>query len=395
MTVLYCATVCSLRTLGNMSRKIGYPLTSITVQKFHRLILSGLQMNGVEIETASSIPYTGRLLNKEVDDEENGVKYHYLRTINIPVIRHCCIIIGTFLRVLRWHSRQKKQDVVICDALNISVCLGALLCRLRHVKVVGIMTDMPGLMVGGRVGMLGWIIRTINLFVLRQFDAYIFLTEAMNTKINKYDRPYIIMEGLVDINMQTAERHPDPVVRNIIYAGGIYEKYGVKMLIDAFRRINNPNLRLTIYGRGPMACDMAQYEKLDSRFHYVGVRPNDEIVEAELRAALLVNPRPSHEEFAKYSFPSKNMEYMVSGTPVLTTALPGMPQEYYDKLYICSEETVAGFASKIAEIMNYTDEELSSMGAKAKEFMLKYKNNRVQACRIIELVNNRIVSEIS
>ena len=67
---------------------------------------------------------------------------------------------------------------------------------------------------------------------------------------------------------------------------------------------------------------------------YKGVAPNAVIVEEELKATLLVNPRPTGEEYTKYSFPSKNMEYMASGTPVLTTCLPGMPAEYNEYVYL-------------------------------------------------------------
>ena len=34
---------------------------------------------------------------------------------------------------------------------------------------------------------------------------------------------------------------------------------------------------------------------------------NDRVVEEQLRATLLVNPRPTAAAFTKYSFPSKNM----------------------------------------------------------------------------------------
>ena len=34
---------------------------------------------------------------------------------------------------------------------------------------------------------------------------------------------------------------------------------------------------------------------------------NDRVVEEQLRATLLVNPRPTAEAFTKYSFPSRNM----------------------------------------------------------------------------------------
>ena len=57
--------------------------------------------------------------------------------------------------------------------------------------------------------------------------------------------------------------------------------------------------------------------KKDNRIVFKGMVPNKIVVEDQLKATLLVNPRPSIGEFTRYSFPSKNMEYMVSGTPMV------------------------------------------------------------------------------
>lgn len=47
-----------------------------------------------------------------------------------------------------WGVSNKKNKVIVCDVLNISVCIGSLLAnKIIGVKSVGIMTDMPGLMV--------------------------------------------------------------------------------------------------------------------------------------------------------------------------------------------------------------------------------------------------------
>ena len=118
----------------------------------------------------------------------------------------------------------------------------------------------------------------------------------------------------------------------------------------------------------------------------MGVVPNSEIIKAELNASLLVNPRPTHEEFTKYSFPSKNIEYMASGTPLLTTKLPGMPEEYYPYVFLIDDETTEGYFHALAEALNKTDDELFEYGAKAKSFVLDKKNNRKQARRVIELI---------
>lgn len=78
-----------------------------------------------------------------------------------------------------------------------------------------------------------------------------------------------------------------------------------------------------------MENDIRKYEKIDNRNKYFRVVPNQAVAEEELKATLLVNLRPSNEEFTKYSFPSKNMEYMVLGTPTLTTRTKEMGSNLY------------------------------------------------------------------
>jgi len=45
------------------------------------------------------------------------------------------------------------------------------------------------------------------------------------------------------------------------------------------------------------------------------------------------------------------MEYMVSGTPFLTTRLEGIPHEYYKYLYTIDDYSVGSVKQKIEEIL--------------------------------------------
>lgn len=49
---------------------------------------------------------------------------------------------------------------------------------------------------------------------------------------------------------------------------------------------------------------------------------------------------------------------MASGTPILTTKLPGMPSEYYPHIYSFEEETTEGYACIINHVMNLPAEDL-------------------------------------
>ena len=118
----------------------------------------------------------------------------------------------------------------------------------------------------------------------------------------------------------------------------------------------------------------------------------EKVVAEQIKASLLVNPRPTQEEFTKYSFPSKNMEYMVSGTPIVTTKLPGMPAEYNDFVYLFDDETVPGMSQKINELLGKSAEELHHFGSLSKSFVLGKKNNVVQAKGILNFLDTAFKS---
>ena len=387
MRILLCSALCSKATIASLKKKTGVDISSSTLQKYYRMIAYGFVKNQAEVTTASTIPVLS-CPNKwlsEKSNREECIVFHYASILNVPVLRQMSIFVSTLLHGVRWCRDSKgEQRFVVADVLNISTSMSALLLRLFGVHVMGLMTDMPGLMVGDQ-GRLSNLIRKFNLWTLERFDSYIFLTEAMNEVVNRKNKPYMIMEGLVDSDMKGAERCVDKDVRKIVYAGGLHERYGLRMLVEGFMNVEGDDLRLDIYGRGPFADKLPEYESKDGRVRYHGLKPNAEIVREELSATLLVNPRPTHEEFVKYSFPSKNMEYMASGTPLLTAKLPGMPVEYHQYVYLIEEETTEGVDAASQHLLEDLDSDaLNAKGASAKQFVLKSKNNVCQTQRVLD-----------
>ena len=395
MKLLYVSVLSSPKLIDELAkacpRNPGY-----SAQKFHRLVATGLARNDVFVETLTAPPIVSSTSRKRwwhlKDETLDGVNYHYIPFLNFTGIRQLCLFFYSFFYTLFWGMGNRKDKCIVCDVLDISVCLGSVLAsKIVGLRSVGIMTDMPGLMVSrstetAKVRRSDFI-SLVNKSYLSSFTHYVFLTEQMNTVVNTKHRPYIVMEGLVDADMPAQEPSKKENKRVVLYAGGLHERYGLKMLVEAFLKADVDNTELWLYGDGPFAKKLSDYVSRDSRIHYYGVRPNREIVAAECRAALLVNPRPTHEEFTQYSFPSKNMEYMVSGTPLLTTILPGMPKEYYPYLYLFDQgETTDSYCSALRNVLTLSDDELNAKGSKAREWVLKYKNNIIQSRRIVDLV---------
>lgn len=162
-------------------------------------------------------------------------------------------------------------------------------------------------------------------------------------------------------------------------------KHKTDMLINAFMKISG-DYELWIFGSGDIEDYIKECAKKDSRISFFGRISREEVLRYEKQASLLVNVRDSSEQYTKYSFPSKTMEYMSSGTPLLTTKLPGIPDEYFDYVYTPCDETEEGIAKAMGDILSKPDEELRKKGEKAKAFVNDSKNYIVQARKVYELI---------
>lgn len=399
--ILYVSSLCSPSLLKYLYETCSFkPIQS--VQKFHRLIVEGIKMSddSITVDTLSSIPVNPRNHKKVIwnipSEKFNNVSYNYIPFINFSVLREIIVFLYSFVKVVSWRFSNPKssEKKVICDALKLSLTLSSILaCKLTGIKIFALVTDLPGYMVLNFPNRHKFKIKVFNkltLKMLNYYDGYIVLTEQLNNVVNTRNKPYIVMEGLVDTNMKLSSNTLESKTSEqiLIYAGGLFEKYGIKKLIDAFMLVKGADLRLHIYGSGELVEKMPIYVAQDPRIVYKGNVPNQEVVNDLQKATLLINPRPSAEMLTHYSFPSKNMEYMVSGTPLLTTLLPGMPKEYNDYVYLLEDETVEGIKSKLNQLLNQSKEELHRFGLRGKEFVLQNKSNILQAGRIAKLLTN-------
>ena len=169
----------------------------------------------------------------------------------------------------------------------------------------------------------------------------------------------------------------------------VAKRYGIMQLISAFYRINSGNYRLWICGSGNAEDEIKSFVEIDRRITYWGELANSEVRKLQKRATVLVNPRMSAELFTKYSFPSKIIEYLASGTPTISYRLAGIPDEYFDYCFVPDREDEDGLKQCIIDVCEMTSDELSSFGSKAKDFITKNKNPRAQAERIIEMITSQ------
>lgn len=200
MKVIYASCLMSerkiQRTFQNATDYDGFQ-----VQKFHRLLVEGFKLNNCKVAALTVLPVTRNNTNKKVyldeTEKNNGIVYHYPMVINLPIIKHIFAIIASMFSFVSI-AKKNKDVVLIADCLNKSVALGSVLgAKIMKVPSVGIVTDLPDMLLGKK--------DRINNWIIRLYDQYILLTEQMNdyiiSNITHKQKPYSIVEGMVDVDM--------------------------------------------------------------------------------------------------------------------------------------------------------------------------------------------------
>ena len=355
----------------------------VAPQKFHHNMVTGFVGNGHKLISLSYLP---DCIDYIPSFKEDNIEYQFCKYQNKPGVKHLQIARGIYSRIKKLKENGFSPDILICDILNVSVCLGSLYAGKRlHIKTVGIVTDLLGISEHEEKGLIQRIAAKISNSYITAFDYYVILTQQMNDVVNPHNRPYIVMEGLCDAKKLVAKREGD--IKKIFYAGGRPSKDGIDILIPAFKRIKDNSFQLNIFGNVPYVGIGPDPE--DNRIIYHGLTENKVIVAEECSSYLLVNPRPTGEEYTKYSFPSKVMEYMATGVPMVTTRLAGIPEEYYDYVFTFESCDVDTYYQTLMQILSLPENELIVKGKRAQDFVLNNKNNLAQTARIIELIKTK------
>lgn len=398
--IVYCSPYCPNDVYQNicLTAKI-HPL--ISIQKFHRLFIEGLSnCDSVQVNAISILPITPKT-NKKIFWKfpcrtVNKVNYFFPEIINVSFCKNVTLLLSVVRCLIKAIKSQKTEPILVCDCLNITASIACLvIAKLFRLSVVGIVTDLPNFTQRAMKSRNAFksIVSVLFRFMIRFIDGYVFLTQQMAATLNVKGKKYIVIEGLVDsrIAQKTNHFHDKDKMFVIVYAGGLYENNGLKMFVESFLKLDYGDVELHIYGSGPFEQNLVQnYLNKSKKLKYFGFVENDIVVDRQAKATLLVNPRNSRMEFAQYSFPSKNLESMASGTPLATTALPGIPRDHFDYIYLLNDESQEKMVDSLRRIVEKPREELYAFGQRAKQYVLSTKNNLVQSRKLIELFCNPI-----
>lgn len=227
-------------------------------------------------------------------------------------------------------------------------------------------------------------------FLANKFDSYVILTKQMAKPLGIKEKPFVIIEGLIDSTKIINKNHQNlkDSKKIVLYSGSLLKVFGINMLLESFSKLKNDNYELWICGPINESNKVVEFTLKDDRIKYLGFLNKYELDDIRKKSTLLINPRPNEGKYVKYSFPSKTMEYMKSGKPVLMFKLSGIPDEYFEYLYFFDENSHESICKKINEILSKDYKELKAFGENASNFIIKNKGNKDQVKRAVKLLES-------
>lgn len=290
-------------------------------------------------------------------------------------------------------SRIKHETTILVYSIHLPFLKAAVdfKNKCKGSKIVLIVPDLPEFM-SSRKNIKRRILEFFNSRILarqyRYVDGYVLLSEHMLERLPVGDKPWTVVEGIYNPKDTPEPNMADTTMgRYILYTGTLAQRYGIMNLVHAFGRIQSPDVNLVICGDGDARDLIIEASKNDKRIIYKGLVKRNEALHLQANATLLVNPRTPEGEFTKYSFPSKTMEYLASGVPTLLYKLAGIPEEYYEYCFTMEDLSIDALAEKLEAIIKMPQEELSRIGARARDFIYVNKSPINQSKRIVELLN--------
>lgn len=353
-------------------------------------LVGALEAADLSVSLLSALPVPNypeypAIIIRPASIEQNGVRGISLGFLNLFVLKHAtrfASCIGAGIRFIR----NRQPEVVVVHGVHTPFLVFARLLKgVLKLRICLVMTDPPGV-VRTVDGILSRMLKHIDRKLLKElasgFDGVISLTPALAIDFAP-GVPKLVLEGFVNEELSRLRTEPENVTDEfqIAYAGGISSEYGVENLVRSFQSITDPRARLKLYGKGPLDGWVLKQGEADKRISHCGLVSHKALMPQLRQASILVNPRPAAQDFVQYSFPSKLLEYMALGVPVVTTRLAGLPADYVPYVQITDDDSVDALCQAIETVRsNYPG--AVQRASQGQAYVVQQKSVAAQGARI-------------
>jgi glycosyltransferase involved in cell wall biosynthesis len=319
-------------------------------------------------------------------DEVAGARVRFLPYLNVQPLKPLTAGLSLLAALLawRWRTRGAGRRLIHCMNLHMPPGPFALLAaRLTGSRITASVMDVfqPGVNVPDQ-----WKWRVdyrLHRWVIPRLDGLMVVSPAIAEDLAGR-RPVCHLEGGVGRRSAAAlPRPPRPpgAPFAMAFAGSLEPINCIGFMLDAMEHLPGPGFRLLVAGDGSLARLVRERAARDARIDYRGLLGFDDVraMYAEADALLCVRRTGGRRE---YFFPSKLMEYLASGVPVVATRIRGVEEELGDRVVLLREETPAALAALVRGLASAPREEREALGRRGREHVLAHKTWEAQGRKL-------------
>lgn len=394
-----------MRDYDEIARKSKVPASLADHNLNYNIILGLDEAKGKPITLLNNVPipsypkFPKILFKKQTWSHTEDAQDVNCGFINLPILKHFSRSFTVFKGLVK--EIKEANDASVCVMtydLHPGICIAIYWAKLffPYIRTCAVLPDIPNAVIvasnGGSITVMGKIWAWIKMRFIKKFDSYVLLTEHMKNIAGLGDKPCTIVEGIYN-NHQPLLSEKTVEKKVIFYSGQLNSAYGMENLLEAFQQIyrKDENYELWICGGGGLAQRISKIAEECPGVKYYGYVGPERIRSLQKEASVLVNPRQNTEEFTKYSFPSKTMEYLASGRPVVGYKLDGIPDEYDDFIQYVPDNSVQGLQDMLIEMCEMSSEVRNELGKKCRAFILENKTPAKQCAKIVQMVEGMFV----
>lgn len=307
-------------------------------------------------------------VEKDLLDELNaheiwdGKKYQQIKSGKHFLISEFVQAFRLFCYIKKLIKNRKENYTVIIEnsPTGVALCCAALK-MLYKIPVYSITIDTPFTASLSRKGILGrincWKFR-VGQRQLKHFNGIVSFTKDVckQLEINIPCLEFAIGCEEKNIPLDTDEFEiSDHCPRKVVYAGTLIYYNGIIEMLDAFADLGE-EYQLHLYGYGPLENLVIERAKTYSNIIYHGRFDPDRTKEILAGADLLINPRVLDPYIENFTFPSKLIDYVVSGKNVLSSKFKTLPEEYEKFLYLMDSVSKENICNGVKVVFNESKE---------------------------------------
>ena len=311
-------------------------------------LIQGLIENGVKVSVLSYLPEQawpkGRLFVQNKQFINPNCSFTYVDYVNIPFFRFS-ILQYKFVKGLisMCTSDENKPDFLITyNATEANCAVGHYFQRKFDGKWISIIAD-------------GYSEGKPDSEVFLSYGY--FLKSQISKKLHLDGAPPTFQGENVLLKTK----------KIIIYSGSLDIWTGIEHFVKQFTELNFPEFELHIYGKGQNK-EIKRIADSNQNISLKGFVSIVELSNASKKAFAFVNPRPTHLPGVENNFPSKILQYISFGKPILSTKTKGISPLYDELLNYYDPQDITTLQKQFLHLSTLTRVNLLDIFEKSKLF---------------------------